>query len=69
MKFISKPLEWVLFTVLFFCVVLPLGYLLRTVADPHRLARQKTSASYFNRLPTPARSQRTVTERLSERTQ
>jgi hypothetical protein len=53
MKLISKPFIWVLFTALFFCVVLPIGYLVRTLSDPHRLIIRKRSESYFNRLSTP----------------
>jgi hypothetical protein len=49
MKFISKSIEGILFTVLFFSVVLPFGYVLRKLTDPHCLKRHKTGASYFNR--------------------
>ncbi|MDB5983367.1 MAG: hypothetical protein JWQ69_4382 [Pseudomonas sp.] len=56
MKLISKPFIWVLFTALFFCVVLPIGYLVRALADPHRLVIRKRSESYFNRLSTHTRT-------------
>ncbi|MGV8920570.1 MAG: hypothetical protein ACOH2R_22705 [Pseudomonas sp.] len=49
MKFISKFVEGILFAVLFFSVVMPLGYVLRKLSDPHCLKRHKTTASYFNR--------------------
>jgi hypothetical protein len=56
MKLISKPFIWALFTALFFCVVLPIGYFVRLLADPHRLVIRKRSESYFNRLSTHSRT-------------
>ena len=56
MKLISKPFIWALFTALFFCVVLPVGYLVRRGSDPHRLIIRKRTASYFNRLSTHHRT-------------
>jgi hypothetical protein len=53
MKLISKLLIGALFTALFFCVVLPIGYLVRRLSDPHRLAIRKRSESYFNPRSTP----------------
>ncbi|MDB6143471.1 MAG: hypothetical protein JWP80_2515 [Pseudomonas sp.] len=52
MKFISRAILWLLFTVLFFCVVLPVGYFVKRFTDPHRLVIRKGSASYFNRRST-----------------
>lgn len=47
MKLISTVLSFIVFSLLFFVIVLPFGWLLRITLDPHRLTRKQTD-SFFN---------------------
>ena len=50
MKLASTVLSFITFNLLFFVIVLPVGWLLRVTLDPHRLGRKPTD-SFFNMAP------------------